>query len=113
MTMTTMQKAGLGGMAILMGLGVGVSAMPVVGQPTQEVHANGGVGAVYGETLKMKTARAVYYDANGSPGKKEAGYYKGTTYTVQKTYKNGYYKVKIHGVSGYRWMSYQSVLGDW
>lgn len=110
--MKMMQKAGLGGMAILLGLGVGVSAMPVVGQPAQEAHANG-VGAVYGKTLKMKTSRAVYYDVKGSPGKKEAGYYKGTKYTVQKVYKNGYYKVKIHGVSGYRWMSYQSVLGDW
>ena len=105
-----MQKIGLGGMAVLMGLGVGVSTVGTLAQPAQEVQA---MGAVFGEKLKMKTARVVYLDAKGKPGKKEAGYYKGTKYTVQKVYKNGYYKVKIDGVSGYRWMTSQSVLGDW
>lgn len=104
-----MQKAGLGGMAILLGLGVGVTGITTMGQPVQEAHA---MQAEFGMTKTMQTARAVYYDTKGKPGKKEAGYYKGTKYTVQGSYSQGYYKVKIHGISGYRWMHYTSVLGD-
>lgn len=102
----SMQKLGLSTMAVVMGLGVGTTAIGTMAPPAQEVQA---MGAVFGKTLKMKTHRAVYLN---SSGKKEAVYYKGTTYTVQKSYVNGYYKVYIKG-HGYKWMHRTSVLGDW
>lgn len=96
-------------MALLMGVSAGASIIGAAA-PAQEVEAHTGIA--FGKTTKMKTARAVYYDKAGSPGAKEAGYYKGTTYTVGKVYKNGYYKVTIKGIKGSRWMHYTSVLGD-
>lgn len=95
----------VGTLALGMGLGTGLGVMEAL-KPVQEVEAMG--AGVFGTKRKMATYRTVYYNTSG---KKDAVYYKGTTYTVQKTYSNGYYKVYIKG-EGYRYMKSSSVLGD-
>lgn len=103
--MKKMKRVGLAVMALGMGIGTGVGVTASV-QPTQQAEAMG--AGVFGTTQKMKTYRTVYYNYKG---KKDAVYYKGTTYTVQKSYINGYYKVYIKG-EGYRYMRYQDVFAD-
>lgn len=103
--MKKIKRISLGVMALGMGLGTGVGVMEAV-QPTQQAEAFG--AGVFDTTRKMTTYRTVYYN---TAGKKDAVYYKGTVYTVQKSYANGYYKVYIKG-EGYRYMKLKDVLAD-